>query len=159
MNSRSKARFVAAFVAIVAGGSTVLGGSSADAAKRPSPTTTTTTTAPPVTVPSDTTPPSVPQNVRFFRYVDFTLANGTVVHYADLEWDASTDNASAQTQLSYTYRQDGVSKGLTCSQYCFGATSLRIVRPAAGTSFSISVSALDYAGNTSAPSAPFVLVG
>ncbi len=74
-------------------------------------------------------------------------------------WDPSTDNTSSTTQIQYVYSASNIVVGSpllpTCSQYCFGTTGLTIQRPPSGTT--LTVFAIDYAGNRSLPSNALVV--
>ncbi len=77
-----------------------------------------------------------------------------------LAWAPSTDNTSASTQIRYVYQVNGGSPVVTtCGPYCFGATGTVVQRPAAGSSITVTVSAIDAAGVVSLPSNQLVING
>ncbi len=83
-------------------------------------------------------------------------------NYVGLSWAPSTDNTTGTTGLQYTYRiaEDPLGQDVpTCSQYCFGTTGTRLLAPAAGTSISVTVTAIDANGNRSLPSNTVVFTG
>lgn len=76
-----------------------------------------------------------------------------------INWAPSSDNVSTETQIGYSFTRNGVNAGTTCQVYCFGATGLRIARPAPGTSVRIAVTAVDDAGIPSLASQEIVVNG
>jgi len=77
-----------------------------------------------------------------------------------VNWNPSTDNVSPTTEISYVYSLTpdplyGQPLRPTCSIYCFGATGLRINRPAPGTK--LVVFAFDSARNQSLPSNELII--
>lgn len=79
-----------------------------------------------------------------------------------IRWAPSTDNTSAETQISYVYTvaDDPFRTAVpTCSQYCFGTTGTSVPRPAPGTSIRVTVTAIDGAGVRSLPSNELVIAG
>jgi len=88
---------------------------------------------------TDTTPPSVPTNLAAAA-VSQTQIN--------LSWTASTDNVSAQNQITYNLYRNGTKITTTSA----GATSYSDTGLAAGTTYSYTISATDAALNTSAQS-------
>ncbi len=93
-----------------------------------------TTPTTPTTPTADTTPPSVPTGLAA------TLASATQVN---LSWNASTDNVGV---TGYNVFRNGTKVGTSTS------TSYQDTSPAAGTTYTYTVSAYDAAGNTSAQS-------
>jgi hypothetical protein len=147
---------VAAIATVIAAssGAAVAGGSRP---KPPPPTTTTTVPVVTTTAPRDVLAPTVPTNFRPL----VILFSTPVPHQLDIQWGQSTDNVDASTSLDYLVYLNGVYQGLACGQspYCFGESSYRFSNLVAGTSYRLSVQAIDRSGNTSARSADYVFVG
>ncbi len=75
-------------------------------------------------------------------------------------WAPSIDNTSSETQISYRYSIAGGATDVSTScAYCFGATGATIRLPAAGSSITVTVTAIDGAGVVSLPSNPVVITG
>ncbi|QJD86784.1 fibronectin type III domain-containing protein [Cohnella herbarum] len=87
----------------------------------------------------DTTPPTVPGNVRDNYKTD---------NIVNMSWNASTDN---EKLANYRVYVDGVMAGST------SATSYTVKGLAAGTLYNLTVSAVDNSGNESAPSVALIV--
>jgi hypothetical protein len=72
--------------------------------------------------------------------------------FVTIDWAPSTDTSTPSQEIRYVYRiaQDPLGQDVpTCSQYCFGTTGAAIPVPAPGTSITVTVTAIDAAGNRS----------
>lgn len=97
---------------------------------------------------SDTTPPTVPQNVTA----------GTIsVYEITLGWDDSTDTGAWPGVTGYRIWMDGEIVGLTAIPYSQTLTSFKVVGLSSGSSHDFEVQARDATGNWSAKSAVYTV--
>jgi fibronectin type 3 domain-containing protein len=101
--------------------------------------------------PRDTFAPSIPQNLA----ATVTGANGTSVAHVDLSWAISSETDLLRYNV---YRSDTAnSTGARANSVLLMTPVFRDESVAAGKQYFYRVTAIDRAGNESAPSAPIVV--